>query len=201
MLNKNKKPICMLIGILFSLVITGILVTGKKEMLQKDIASEVLRFHVLAHSDSAEDQALKLRVKDTILAFMKKELPEASNKSESEQWVVENLARIENVARNVVRKEGYDYSVEANLQECKFPNKTYGDITFPAGTYDALRVEIGEAKGQNWWCVLYPNLCFTDAIHAIVPKEGKDDLEEVLNEEAYELVTSKTIFRIKWFFF
>lgn len=201
MLNKHKKIVCVLIGVLFSMVITGILVTEKKELLQKEIASEVLRFHVLANSNRAEDQVLKLKVKDSILSFMKKELPESNDKKESRKWVSENLAKIQNVACEVVRKEGYDYQVEAYLQECEFPEKTYGDITFPAGNYEALRVEIGTAKGQNWWCVLYPNLCFTDAVHAVVPEQGKDDLKEVLDDEAYELVTSKTIFKIRWFFF
>ena len=201
MLNKHKEIICVLIGVIFSLVLTGVLVTEKREKLQEEIASEVLRFHVLANSDGTEDQALKLYVKDRILVFMKKELPESNDKEESKKWVAENLSRIENVASEVVRRAGYDYATEARLQECKFPEKTYGDITFPAGTYEALRVEIGAAKGQNWWCVLYPNLCFMDAIHAVVPEQGKDELEEVLDDEAYELVTSKTRFRIRWFFF
>ena len=71
-----------------------------------------------------------------------------------------------------------------------FPDKTYGDVTFPAGNYTALRVEIGEAKGQNWWCVLYPNLCFLDAVNAVVPEEGKQKLEQVLTEEEYRQVTA-----------
>ena len=201
MLNKHKELICVSIGVIFSLILTVVLVTGKMETLQKEIASEVLRFHVLANSDSEEDQALKLKVKDTILTFMKMELPEANDKEQSKKWVSDNLDRIEAVACAVVKEEGYDYPIKVRLKECKFPEKTYGDITFPAGTYEALRVEIGSAQGQNWWCVLYPNLCFLDAIHAVVPEQGKDDLEEVLDDEAYELVTSKTIFRIKWFFF
>ena len=87
------------------------------------------------------------------------------------------------------------------MTNCYFPDKTYGDITFPNGYYDALRIEIGEAKGHNWWCVLYPNLCFVDAVHAVVPDEGKEELKEVLDEEEYEMVTATSKFKIKWFFF
>ena len=75
------------------------------------------------------------------------------------------------------------------------------NITFPSGKYEALRIEIGEAKGQNWWCVLYPNLCFIDAVHAVVPEEGKRELKEVLEEDTYEMVTATSRFKIGWFFF
>lgn len=81
-----------------------------------------------------------------------------------------------------------------------FPAKTYGDVTFPAGEYEALRIKIGQAKGQNWWCCLYPNLCFVDAVHAVVPEEGKDTLRQVLDKEEYEMVTASD-YKIKWFFF
>ena len=87
------------------------------------------------------------------------------------------------------------------MASCDFPEKSYGDITFPAGEYEALRIEIGESKGQNWWCVLYPNLCFIDAVNAVVPQEGKEELKQVLEEDTYKMVTATTPFRIKWFFF
>ena len=84
---------------------------------------------------------------------------------------------------------------------CDFPDKTYGDVTFPAGRYEALRIEIGRAEGHNWWCVLYPNLCFLDSVHAVVPEEGKEELRQVLTDEEYEMVTATTYFKVKWFFF
>jgi len=101
----------------------------------------------------------------------------------------------------VIQEEGYDYPVIAEVTTCDFPDKTYGDITFPSGRYEALRIEIGEANGQNWWCVLYPNLCFIDAVHAVVPEEGKKDLKKVLQEDTYEMVTATSRFKIGWFFF
>ena len=111
------------------------------------------------------------------------------------------MDEIEEVAKEIVKREGYTYSIHAEVTTCDFPDKTYGDITFPAGEYEALRVEIGEAKGQNWWCVLFPNLCFIDAVHAVVPDKGKEELKEVLEEDTYEMVTTTTRFKIGWFFF
>ena len=194
MLNKRKYIICAILGVLFSLAVTGGIVKNKEQLLQKQIAQEVLRFHVLANSDSPEDQAEKMRVKESVLSYMKEELSGTESLEETRNWAKNHLHEIEAVAES-------SYPVRAEVTTCQFPEKTYGDITFPAGTYEALRIEIGEAKGQNWWCVLYPNLCFVDAIHAVAPEEGKEELKEVLDEEAYEMVTSKTIFKIKWFFF
>ena len=194
MLNKRKYIICAILGVVFSLAITGGIVKNKEQALQREIAQEVLRFHVLANSDSIEDQTEKMRVKEKVLSYMKEELSGTESLEETRGWAKSHLREIEEVAES-------SYSVRAEVTTCQFPEKTYGDITFPAGTYEALRIEIGEAKGQNWWCVLYPNLCFVDAIHAVVPEEGKEELKEVLDEEAYEKVTSKTIFKIRWFFF
>lgn len=201
MLNKKKYIICSLIGILLSLFLTIVIVNGKREMLQREVASEVLRFHVLANSDSKRDQELKMKVKEEVLSFMEQELPESESLEMTRIWAKEHISEIEEIGEKVLLENNCDYPVKAEVTFCEFPKKTYGDITFPSGTYEALRIEIGEGEGQNWWCVLYPNLCFIDAIHAVVPEEGKDDLEEVLDEEAYEMVTSDTIFRIKWFFF
>ena len=90
--------------------------------------------------------------------------------------------------------------MSAAVMTCWFPDKTYGDLTFPAGNYKALRIEIGEAKGHNWWCVLYPALCFMDSTNAVVPEEGRQKLKNVLTEEEYSRITADTKFRIRWFF-
>lgn len=195
------KKICVLAGILISLVVTGIVVNAKQSHMQEDLAEEVFRFHVLANSDSDEDQALKMQVKEAVVAYMKEEIPSSDSVEMTKEWAKSHLEAIVNLAEAVVQEEGYAYEVSAEVTTCDFPEKTYGDITFPAGQYEALRIEIGEAKGQNWWCVLYPNLCFIDAVHAVVPDEGKEDLKEVLEEDTYEMVTATTRFRIGWFFF
>lgn len=195
------KKICAIVGIFISIFVTGLMVNAKKNEMQEELAEQVFRFHVLANSDSDKDQALKMQVKEAVIAYMKQELPESDCVETTKAWARENLDEIIEVARRIVVKEGYDYQVRAEVTICDFPDKTYGDITFPAGEYEALRIEIGEAAGQNWWCVLYPNLCFIDAVHAVVPDEGKEELKEVLEEDTYEMVTTRTRFKIGWFFF
>ncbi len=195
------KKICAIVGIMISILVTGLMVNAKKNEMQEELAQQVFRFHVLANSDSDEDQALKMKVKEAVIAYMKQELPESDSVTMTKKWARENLGQIEDVAAELIAEKGYDYSVKAEVTTCDFPDKTYGDITFPAGEYEALRIEIGQAKGQNWWCVLYPNLCFIDAVHAIVPEEGKEDLREVLEDDTYEMVTTRTRFKIGWFFF
>ena len=195
------KRICAIVGIIISIFVTGLMVHAKKNQMQEELAEQVFRFHVLANSDSAKDQALKMQVKEAVIAYMKQELPESDSVETTKEWARDNLDEIVKVAGQIVVAEGYDYAVTAEVTTCDFPDKTYGDITFPAGRYEALRIEIGEAEGQNWWCVLYPNLCFIDAVHAVVPKEGKEDLKEVLEEDTYEMVTATTRFKIGWFFF
>lgn len=195
------KKTCAMVGVLIGILITGLIVNAKKSEMQGELAEQVFRFHVLANSDSEEDQALKMKVKEAIIAYMKQELPESDSVETTKKWARENLVQIEQVAAEIIAEEGYEYSVKAEVTICDFPDKTYGDITFPAGEYEALRIEIGQAKGQNWWCVLYPNLCFIDAVHAVVPEKGKNELKEVLDEDTYEMVTTTTRFKIGWFFF
>lgn len=204
----KKKTICVAAALGLAVLVTGgvirqkgMLVEAKMEQLQKRMAKDVFRFHVLANSDSEEDQALKMRVKEKVIQYMKEELPHSDNAKMTKDWAKAHIDEVEQVAAQVIEEDGYDYSVAAEVTDCYFPDKTYGDVTFPKGEYEALRIEIGEAKGQNWWCVLYPNLCFIDAVNAVVPEEGKEELKEVLDEEEYEMVTAGTKFKIKWFFF
>lgn len=168
--------------------------------MQAHLAEEVLRFHVLANSDSHSDQQLKLKVRDAVLAFLETNMPKTQNVIETTAWVRENIDSIEEVSRNTVAEENVQYPVSAAVTTCWFPDKTYGDVTFPAGNYEALRIEIGAAKGHNWWCVLYPSLCFLDTTNAVVPEEGKRRLKNVLTEEEYSRVTATTDFKVGWYF-
>lgn len=208
LIQQRKKIICIVIALIIAIFATGILIEkrvllieDKMELVQKRMAKEVLRFHVLANSNSEEDQTLKMQVKEKILDFMKVELPQSDSADMTKLWASSHLEEIEQVAEKTIRKQGYDYQVHAEVTTCHFPEKTYGDVTFPKGNYEALRIEIGEAKGENWWCVLYPNLCFIDAVRAVVPEEGKKELKSVLDEEEYEMVTATSRFKIRWFFF
>lgn len=155
------------------------------------LANEVLRLHVLANSDSAEDQALKLKVKAAIVDAMSPVLSETTGKAEACAWASANLDELQTIAGNVISSEGYDYPVTVACETVWFPNKTYGDMTFPCGYYDALRVCIGDAEGANWWCVLYPPLCFVDLTCGVVPDESKEKLQTVLDEDDYNSLFSK----------
>ncbi|MCC8029005.1 MAG: stage II sporulation protein R [Lachnospiraceae bacterium] len=151
--------------------------------LQRGISDKILRFHVLANSDSSADQALKLKVRDEVGAYLSAQLNAAESLQESETIVLENLTEIEQAASELIQEEGYDYAVAASLETCLFPEKTYGIYTFPAGNYEALRVVIGDGAGQNWWCVLYPNLCFAGSMYAVDETSGEELSAELTNEE------------------
>ncbi len=183
-------------------VITAILFLGgikiRQQSLQQGIAEKILRFHVLAASDTEEDQELKLKVRDAVGVYMEEELADALNKSESEELVRLHLGEIEAVAEQTIKEAGYDYPVTASLAYVEFPEKTYGAYVFPAGTYEALEVVIGEGKGHNWWCVMYPNLCFSGSVYEVVDEEAEERLREVLSAEEYEAVFSSGNVKVEW---
>ena len=165
MKEKNRRKIKL--GILFlgviAVVMTGIHIEGKKtHTLQQGIAAEIIRFHVLANSDSEKDQALKRKVKDEVVTFMQDKLKKVTKKEQAEQVIKANLEEIRKVAEQVTKKEGNGESVTTALTKKDFPVKVYGDTVFPAGNYETLQIEIGNAKGKNWWCVMFPSLCMVD---------------------------------------
>lgn len=170
------------------------------EKIQKGIAEDIIRFHVLANSDSKEDQELKIEVKDAVLDYMKILLKDVEDLDETREVILENLDHIEAYGEDYVREKGYTYPVTAKLTNCYFPMKTYGEYTFPPGEYEALRIEIGKASGKNWWCVMYPNLCFIDATHAVIPEEEVEQLKNILTEEEYETISGKVQVKIKFKF-
>ena len=202
--EKHAVKICFVLAvILASMITSGIYFrvdAAAQEKLQEHLAQEVLRFHVLANSDSDEDQELKLQVRDAVLEYMEENMPEEDSADAVKDWARTHIDEIEDVSRGVIAEDGADYPVSAAVTTCWFPDKSYGDVTFPAGNYEALRIEIGEAEGHNWWCVLYPGLCFMDSVNAVVPDEGKQQLKNVLTEEEYSRITADTDFKISWFF-
>lgn len=159
------------------------------EQTVEDMASKVIRFHVIANSDSPEDQDLKRAVRDEILKVMSPKLKESKDLEQSREILLENKELMEEIAEKTIKAWDKEYEVEAKLTESYFPTKRYGDIVFPAGTYEAMKIIIGKGEGQNWWCVMFPPLCFVDATNGVVPETSKKDLESVLqNKEQYELL-------------
>ena len=136
----------------------------------------IIRFHVIANSDSDEDQNLKFKVRNRVLAKVQNALEGSSSASRTRAYIEENLEEIEACALQCVRAEGYDYNVKARIGVTAIPAKQYDDVYFPAGSYEALTITIGEGKGQNWWCVVFPPLCLVDA------REG--GYEEMFDENA-----------------
>lgn len=162
-----------------------------KQEMQKDIADQVIRLHVVANSDSQDDQELKLEVKEEIVELLRAELKEDTSVVMAQQTLRDHLGEIEEMAGRYIKERGYDYEVNAELGTCYFPVKEYGDMIFPAGEYKALKVNIGKSQGKNWWCVMYPTLCLVDSTYQVVPDDSKEKLRENLTEEEYEsLLTS-----------
>ena len=189
------------IGILVcAALMCGILYT-KAAWLQHDISEKVLRFHVLANSDDEADQNLKLAVRDAVGSYMQKKLAGVDDLEECEQIVNGNLDQIREVAAETIAQNGYDYDVTAELEYTSFPIKSYGSYTFPAGEYEALRVVIGEGKGHNWWCVMYPNMCFSGSMYEVVDEQAGEKLREVLTTEEYEKVLAEGNYQIQLKYF
>lgn len=199
---------CFLIFIMLSMTY----LRRSEEMLSARIAPEVLRFHVLANSDSSEDQALKLEVKqmliDTIYVGLRVDLQAnmpinlqkgflvdpASDRNEAtipfskeliSSYISEHREQLEKKAESFMSDRGFSYSASVRTEKCYFPTKIYGDVVFPCGTYDAVRVLLGEGNGKNWWCVLYPPLCFTDNAAAVVPDSSKTELKNLLSDDDF----------------
>ena len=162
---------------------------AEAQQLQQSISEKILRFHVLANSDREEDQQVKLQVRDAIGEYIEPLIADSTDLEETESIVNDNLSQIVDVAEKTLEEAGYTYGATAKLTDCDFPVKTYGEYTFPAGEYRALEVSLGQGEGHNWWCVLYPPLCFVDATYGVLPDESKDQLKNILTEDEYNAIT------------
>lgn len=157
-----------------------------------DIADSVFRLHVIANSNSDEDQNLKYIVRDKVIEYMSSISQNTSSKEEVIKIAKANLDKIQAIAAQTIRDNGYTYSVNVEVGNFSFPSKRYGDITLPPGYYDALRIKIGKAEGQNWWCVMFPPLCFVDVTSGVVPDESKEIMKENLSKEEFDLISKNS---------
>ena len=158
--------------------------------VNENLSNNVFRLHVIANSDNEEDQNLKYKVRDELIKYMETLTTSSNTKEEVIQIANNHLEDFKTIAENVIKENGFDYDVNVEIGNFSFPTKQYGDISFPAGFYDALKVQIGEAKGQNWWCVMFPPLCFVDVTSGVVPEESKANLEENLGQEEYDIISN-----------
>lgn len=173
------------------------LIKVNDDTLEDNPYGDILRFHVRANSDSEEDQELKLAVRDDVIALLEPLVSDCGSVSESKRIIINNLQNIHTTAVNTIVEQGYDYPVKVYVSVEEFPEKTYGDVTFPAGKYQALRIDIGNAQGHNWWCVMYPPLCFIDETTAVVDEKGKEILKKNLSPEDYEALFANDEVKIK----
>ncbi len=185
-INKLKHTL-VIISLLF--IYTLVCASSYANIVSKDLSESVFRLHVIANSDKPDDQSLKYKVRDNVLSYMNNLCLNTKTKEEAIKIATNHQDEFNKIAKQTIIDNGYNYDVNIKIGIFDFPTKQYGDISFPAGSYDALRIEIGEAKGQNWWCVMFPPLCFVDMTSGVVPDESKKTLENSLaSEEEYILI-------------
>lgn len=185
---KNFFKCSITLIILFS-IYTFICAYSYVNAVSNRLSDSVFRLHVIANSDSEADQHLKYIVRDNLIEYMNNLCSNCSSKEEIIKIANENIENFKQIAQETIINEGYSYNVHVEIGNFEFPTKSYGDISFPAGYYDSLRVKIGEAKGQNWWCVMFPPLCFVDVTTGVVPESSKDNLKQNLSEEEYKIIS------------
>ena len=167
----KKKKIMFIILCMLTVLAAGTAHATEKERvdpLQPAIAEKILRFHVLANSDAKDDQNVKLKVRDAVGHMLGQKLKKVTDRAQTEKIVQDHMDEIIETAEKTLHKNGYTYGVRARLANVDFPVKTYGDYTFPAGKYRALQITLGKGEGHNWWCVLYPNMCFQGSVYEVV---------------------------------
>lgn len=184
---KTNKSTLLIKSAVIAFVLTVIYSVIPFQAVCAEIPNDVFRFHILANSDSEEDQALKLKVRDKVLEKTKILFDTANSKSDAEEFVKANLETIEKIAQNEVYKNGYNYPVKAEVVNMHFDTRYYESYTLPSGMYDALRITIGNAKGHNWWCVMYPSICISTV------DEGKDRAKDALSDDEYSVVTDNKV--------
>ena len=155
-----------------------------------DVSDKLVRLHVIANSDSIEDQDLKRKVRDEVILQMSPKFEGLKDVSQVKQVIADNINLIENIAAKVVAGNQKRYGAKALVGNFDFPTKIYGNLTLPAGNYQALKIVLGSGEGQNWWCVIFPPLCFIDIAHGVVPEQTMEQLKKSLNEDEYRLLTS-----------
>lgn len=163
-----------------------------KDELIEDISSKIIRFHVIANSDGELDQNLKLKVRDEVLKYIQPLLKDSYDINQSREILKEKDEKIIEIAKKVIAENGYDYKVETTLTKENFPVKTYGNITLPQGEYEAYRIIIGSGEGHNWWCVMFPPICFVDITKGEVAyEETEKEMGRVLSEEELRMIENK----------
>ncbi len=182
-----KKYLILLFTLILFLILSAYSYTCA---ISNNLSNSVFRLHVIANSDSKEDQELKYKVRDRLIQYMNSLVSTNNTKEDVIEIAKMHEENFKQIAKQVIIDNGLSYDVNIEIGNFAFPTKTYGDIKFPSGFYDALKVEIGNSKGQNWWCVMFPPLCFVDINSGVVPEESKLNLEANLGNEEYDIISN-----------
>lgn len=185
-----KKILPFILLFLLFIMFTFFSLENYVHAVSEDLSKSFFRLHILANSDSKEDQELKLKVRDKILEYMNKQ--DFKNKKDAINYVQKNISSFTKIAQDTILENGYNYSVNIDIGNFYFPTKYYGNISLPAGYYDGIKIEIGDAKGQNWWCSLFPPLCFVDISSGIVNEEDLKEIKDNLDDEEFNLITDSS---------
>lgn len=183
-----KKYFFVFIIMLAGIVSWNSYINLEESSAAKALSSSAIRFHVLANSDSSADQQIKMKVKENVVSYIYQNTGDFDNVEETKRFIIRNDKKIKKIALNTLEENGAAYSVTSNFGKTDFPEKYYGDVVFPKGTYTSYTLSLGRGKGHNWWCVLYPPLCFTDASTGIVPDSSKERLQDSLTEKEYNSI-------------
>lgn len=193
-----KKILSVLLLGIVGLFLIGVSLEGRQalgateENLVEDISEKLIRFHVLANSNSDIDQELKLKVKDEVLKYISPILEESKSLEESREILKREDENIIKIAEDYIKSQGFNYNVETTLSRENFPVKQYGNIILPQGEYEAYRILIGEGEGENWWCVMFPPLCFIDVTKGQVSYDKTEEkMKDVLTDEEFDKVNKK----------
>ncbi len=186
-INKHR-----LLALFLVLTLLFTITLSYAQKIGNDISNSVMRLHIIANSDSETDQSMKLRIRNRVLSETQNIFTDAKSPEETISLARENISLIRKIAENEVERMGFDYKVKATVGSFPFPTKSYGNLTLPAGEYNAVRIELGEAQGKNWWCVLYPPLCFTDGVLS-ASSDTISKLKNNLSENELSLISQKSV--------
>ena len=187
-MKKNIFEVTLAIGLAISLVVSSLALDT-----QKDISDKLIRLHIIANSDSAEDQRLKLLVRDEILSYVSRLTENCDSIDGARRKISAHLGNLEAIAEDVIVSNGFSCAARAELSEVYFPTKVYDGFSLPAGKYEALRIKLGSASGKNWWCVLFPPVCISAA-------EAESEFENagMTKEEISFVMSDKVEYRLKF---
>lgn len=177
--------------ILLTLLICFIFVSMSSyaNTVSSDLSNNFFRLHIIANSDSNVDQELKLKVRDSIISYINNLEYQNLSKEQIISLAKENLEELQDIVNECIKSNGFNYTCNLEIGNFYFPTKYYGNISLPAGNYDGLKINIGNAEGKNWWCSLYPPLCFTDMSTGIIDDTGEKILKNNLTNDEYLLIT------------